>query len=131
MCTQDTNHSTMDVFACAMNFLFCKALKLLLYPHVYYYFSECLRLDSILHFLLLIFFFSVLRKIIFHFPGQSVRPMAFIGIGNSEQEMQQLSLDDKNFCAAKTLYISDHDKRKHFQLACKASVSLEKAWHKY
>jgi recombining binding protein (suppressor of hairless) len=47
------------------------------------------------------------------------KPCCFIGIGNNDHDMQHLSLEDKSFCIAKTLYISDSDKRKHFQLNCK------------
>jgi hypothetical protein len=55
--------------------------------------------------------------------SEPVRPCSFIGIGNSDHDMQRLSLDEKNYCAAKTLFISDSDKRKHFQLACKIIFS--------
>ncbi|RUS90631.1 hypothetical protein EGW08_001628 [Elysia chlorotica] len=52
---------------------------------------------------------------------QDTQVCAFMGIGNSDQEMVQLNIEGKvdQYCAAKILYISDSDKRKHFMLTVK------------
>ncbi|XP_041498720.1 recombining binding protein suppressor of hairless-like isoform X1 [Microtus oregoni] len=50
---------------------------------------------------------------------QESQPCAYIGIRHTGQEMQWLNLEGKNYSTAKTLYIPDSDKRKHFRLSVK------------
>jgi recombining binding protein (suppressor of hairless) len=52
---------------------------------------------------------------------------AFIGIGNNCDDMQPLDFaENKTVSTAKTLFISDTDKRKHFMLSVKLFHDLEK-----
>ncbi|KAL3255005.1 hypothetical protein MRX96_046699, partial [Rhipicephalus microplus] len=50
---------------------------------------------------------------------QGAHLCAFIGMGNSDQDMQQLDFRGQNYCAARTLFVSNSDKRKHFMLSVK------------
>ncbi len=55
---------------------------------------------------------------------QGSKLCAFIGVGSSDMgQMQQLDINGKDYCAAKTLFISDSDKRKHFMLSLKMFYS--------